>query len=96
MLTPKVHSKHKSSEELESFYRLLKLKAHFKDNKNNKLKAEEKIFKPQKKQKWTPNKKHHTVLTYIKVTQRELGKELTKITIQKSNKKRKGKHERAK
>ena len=34
--TPKVYYKHKFNEELESFYRLLKLKAYFKDNENTK------------------------------------------------------------
>ena len=43
-----------------------------KDNENNKLTSEEQIFKPQKKEKWTPNKSHHTVLSYIEATQREL------------------------
>ena len=63
ILTTKVHNKHKLNEELESFYRLLKLKAHFKDNENTKLTTEEQIFKPQKKEKWTPNINHHTMLT---------------------------------
>ena len=31
-----------------------------------KLTTEEQIFKPQKKEKWTPNKTHHAVLTYNK------------------------------
>ena len=61
--TPKVYNKHKINEELESFYRLLKLKAYFKDNENTKLITEQQIFQPQKKEKWTPNKNHHTVLT---------------------------------
>ena len=64
---------------MESFYRLLKLKAHFKDNENTKLTTEEQIFKPQKKEKSTPNENHHTVLTYIEATQRELEKEQTEI-----------------
>ena len=53
---PKVYNKLKLNEELESFYKLLKLKAHFKDNENTKLTMEEQIFKPQKKETWTPNK----------------------------------------
>ena len=77
--TPKVYNKHKINEELESFYRLLKLKAYFKDNENTKLITEQQIFQPQKKEKWTPNKNHHTVLTYIEATQRELEKEQTEI-----------------
>ena len=77
--TPKVYHKNKFNEELESFYRLLKLKACFKDNENTKVTMEQQIFKPQKKEKWTPNKNHHTVLTYIEATQRELEKEQTKM-----------------
>ena len=77
--TPKVYNKDKLNKELESFYRLLKLKAYFKDNENTKLTTEQQIFKPQKKEKWTPNKNHHTVLAYIEATQRELEKEQTKM-----------------
>ena len=44
--TPEVCNKHKLNEELESLYRLLKLKAHFEDNGRSKLTAEEQIFKP--------------------------------------------------
>ena len=49
--TPKEYNKHKLNEELESLYILLKPKAHFKDNENNILTAEEQIFKPQVKEK---------------------------------------------
>ena len=77
--TPKVYHKNKFNEELESLYRLLKLKAYFKGNENTKVTMEQQIFKPQKKEKWTPNKNHHTVLTYIEPTQRELEKEQTKM-----------------
>ena len=37
------------------------------------------------KQKWTPNKNHHTVLTYIEATRRELEKEQTKMKRKKYN-----------
>ena len=39
---------------------------------------EEQIFKPQKKETWTPSKNHYTVLTYIEATQRKFEKEQTK------------------
>ena len=55
--TPKVCNKHKLNEELKSFYKLLKLKAYFKDNENTQLTTEEQICKPQKKEKWTCNSK---------------------------------------
>ena len=77
--TPKVQNKHKLNEELESFYRLLKLKAYVKGNENTKLTTEQQTFKPQKKENQTPNKTHHTVLTYIEATQRKLQREQTKM-----------------
>ena len=79
MPTPKAYNKHKLNEELESFYRLLKLKVNFKDSEKNKLTTEQQILKPQKKDKRTPNKKHHTVLTYIEATKRKLENEQTKM-----------------
>ena len=54
---PKVYKKGSLYEELQPFYRLIKLKICFKDNENNKLTT--------KKEKWTLNKNYHTVLTYI-------------------------------
>ena len=51
----------KKNKELESFYRLLKLKAHFKDNEHNKLTTVEQIFQKQEKEEWTPNNSHHAV-----------------------------------
>ena len=70
---------------MKSFYRLLKLKTYFKDNENTKLTTEQQIFQPQKKEKWTPNKNHHTVLTYTQATQRELEKEHAKIKEKRYN-----------
>ena len=70
---------------MKSFYRLLKLKTYFKDNENTKLTTEQQIFQPQKKEKWTPNKNHHTVLTYTQATQRELKKEHAKIKEKRYN-----------
>ena len=87
ILTPKVYYKSKLNQELEYFYRLLKLKAYFK-HKENKLTIEELMLIPQKREKWTPNK-------YYQATQRELEKkkktkkqnENERKTIQQFNKK---------
>ena len=57
---------------MESFFRLVKLKAHFKDQYNEKLNTEDKIFKSQSSKKWTPNKNHHTIEINIEATEREL------------------------
>lgn len=43
------------------FFSLFKLKPHFKDQYNDKLNTEEKIFKPQSNKKLTPNKNHLTI-----------------------------------
>ena len=47
---------------------------------------EQQIFQPQKKEKWTANKNHHTVLTYTEATQRKLEKEQTKMKEKPYNK----------
>ena len=57
---------------MEPFYRTLKLKGYFKDLNENPVPTDEQIFKPTYHKKWTLNKNHHTVLTYIKGTQEEL------------------------
>ena len=53
---------------MESFFRLVKLKAYFKDQYNEKLNTEDQFFKPQSNKKWTPNKSHHNIETYIEAT----------------------------
>ena len=57
----------------------MKLKTRFKGNVNNRLITEEQIAKPQKKKKAISNKSHHTMLTYIEATQRELENEQKKM-----------------
>ena len=56
---------------MDSFFRLVKFKAHFKDQYNEKLNTEDQIFKPQSNKKWTPNKNYHTIETYIEAAERE-------------------------
>ena len=69
--TPKTN-KQKLYIELESFFKLVKLKAHFKDQYKEKITTEDQIFKFQSNKKWPPNKNHHTIETYIEATEREL------------------------
>ena len=57
---------------MQSFFRLVKLKAHFKDQYNEELNTEDQTFKPPRNKKWTPDKNHHNVETYIEATEREL------------------------
>ena len=56
---------------MQSFSRLVKLKAHFKDQYNEELNTEDQTFKPPRNKKWTPDKNHHNVETYIEATERE-------------------------
>ena len=58
--------------EMESFFRLVNLKAHLKDQYNEKLNTEDQIFKPQSNKKWAPNKNHHTIETNTEAKEREL------------------------
>ena len=43
-----------------------------KDQYNEKLNSEDQMFKPQSNKKWTPNKNHSTIETYIGATEKEL------------------------
>ena len=56
---------------MQSFFRLVKLKAYFKDQYNEELNTENQTFKPPRNKKWTPDKNHHNVETYIEATERE-------------------------
>ena len=56
---------------MKSFFKLVKLKVHFKDQYNEKANTEDRICKPQSNKKWTPKKNHHTIETYIEETERE-------------------------
>ena len=56
---------------MKSFFRLVKLKAQFKDQYNEKLNTEDQIFKPQSNKKQTPNKIHYTIKKHIEVIKRE-------------------------
>ena len=48
------------------------LKANFKDQYNEKLNTNDQIFKHQRTKKWTLNKNHHIIKTYVEATGKEL------------------------
>ena len=61
--------------DLQNFFRLIKLRAHFKDetcitkiNQPN----EQVPFKIKNKEKWTPKETHHTVSTYIDLVENDI------------------------
>ena len=51
-----------------AFFRLIKLKAYFKDNSMYNPSSEDQLFKPKTNKKWKPDKNHHTVETYTEAT----------------------------
>ena len=68
MSTSKRYNKNQLSSDLQNFFRLIKLRAHFKDetcittiNQPN----EQVPFKIKNKEIWTPKETHHTMSTYI-------------------------------
>ena len=55
-----------------AFFRLIKLKAYFKDNSMYNPSTEYQLFKPKTDKKRRPDKNHHTVETYIEATKNAL------------------------
>ena len=55
-------------EDINDFYRRIKLKAHSRENTNVKEQTEEEIFKKPTNKKWAPDKNHHTIKTFIEAT----------------------------
>ena len=74
--TIKKFNKKLLDEEINDFYRHIKLKVHFRDNTKFKEQTEKEIFKKQANKKWAPNKNHHTVETFIEATKNVIKDEL--------------------
>ena len=75
--TPKKYNKKQL--DTENFFRLIKLRAHFKDiNPKSNIDQGNLPFQIKKKQKWTPKDTHHNVSTSIDLVQNDLNKEKTK------------------
>ena len=70
--TPGIYSKSKLNDELQNFYRLIKLKAYFKDTESTTKKDENKIFIPEKQKPWTPSRNHHSIETFIDLVQHDI------------------------
>ena len=52
--TPGIYSKSKLNDNLQNFYRLIKLNAYFKDTESTTKKDENTIFIPENQKPWTP------------------------------------------
>ena len=77
--TIKKFNKKLLDEEINDFYRHIKLKVHFRDNTKFKEQTEKEIFKKQANKKWAPNKNHHTIETFIEATKNVIKDELKTI-----------------
>ena len=71
-------SKTRLNKELEDFYRLIKLKAHFKNAENKDRFSEEDIFRKAIKKSWIPNNNYHSIGTFIEATRNEINNEIKK------------------
>ena len=70
--TPSIFNKSQLNKELDDFFRLIKLKAYFKDNNMYSPTTEDQLFKPKTNKKWRSDKNHHTVETQIEATKNAL------------------------
>ena len=78
--------------EINGFYRRIKLKAHFKEQTNN-TKTEEDIFRKPTDKTWIPPKNHHTIETFMEAANNEIKKEIARIKPPKYSKLSKGEQE---
>ena len=66
------------NEELEDFYRSIKLKAHSKNAENNDRVSEENIFRKPANKTWVPNDNHYNIETFIEATRNKINNEIKK------------------
>ena len=73
--TPKKYNKKQLDNDAENFFRLIKLRAHFKDiNPKSNTDQENLPFQIKNKQKWTPKDTHHNISTSIDLVLNDLNK----------------------
>ena len=72
MPIPCIFNKNQLNKELDDFFRLIKLKAYFKDNNMYNPTREDQLFKPKTNKNWRPDKNHHNVEKYIETTKNTL------------------------
>ena len=70
--TPGMYSKSKLNDNLQNFYRLIKLNAYFKDTESTTKKDENTIFIPENQKPWTPWQNHHSIKTSINLVQHDI------------------------
>ena len=72
MPTPEVYNRKKLDNDLNNFFRLIKLKAHFKDSTNKDTDDENTMFIVNKNKGWTPDKNHHTIDTFVEAVKEDI------------------------
>ena len=70
--TQKTTNKDTINKQLEDFFTRIKLRAHFKKNKNKNLSAEEDRFKKPTNKNWIPTNNYHSIETFIEATRNEI------------------------
>ena len=84
--TSGIYSKSKLNDKLQNFYRLIKLKAYFKDTENTTEKDKNTIFIPEKQKPLTPSQNHHSIETFIDLVQHNINDaKILNIKISKDN-----------
>ena len=71
--TPKQYRQKQLDTNTENFFRLVKLRGHFKDA--NEAQTSDQLYQPFKaknKTKWTPKETHHTLKTFINLVQHDI------------------------
>ena len=71
-------SKTTLNEELEDFYKSIKLKAHFKNAEKKDRFSEKNIFRKPTNKTWVPDNNHHSIETFIEATRNEINNEIIK------------------
>ena len=70
--TPSIFNKNQLNKELDDFFRLIKLKAYFKDSDMYNPSTEDQLLKPKSNKQWRPDKNHQIVETYIEAIKNAL------------------------
>ena len=70
--TQKTFDKKTFNKEINDVYRHIKFKAHFKDTTSHQHLTEGKKFKKPSSKSWILSKSHHTVKTFIEVTNKDI------------------------
>ena len=75
--TPKLYNKKELKNDLDVFFRRIKLKAYFKDNPNETKSKKSELYFPSKTN-WTPKDNHHSIDTYIEAVKKDLNETIDK------------------